>query len=91
MFGNLDFSVIPLSLPFIAQGLLYSLKLTFIAMMGGIVIGTLLALARLSGGKWLAWSAKLYVDLMRSIPLLLMILWFFFLIPLVTEIGRAHL
>lgn len=90
MFGNLDFSVIPLSLPFIAQGLLYSLKLTFIAMTGGIVIGTLLALARLSGGKWLAGSAKLYVDLMRSIPLLLMILWFFFLIPLVTGVQMGQ-
>ena len=64
MFSNFDFSVIPLSLPFIAQGLLYSLKLTLIAMTGGIIIGTLLALGRLSGGKWLAGASKLYVDLM---------------------------
>lgn len=92
MFSNFDFSVIPLSLPFIAQGLLYSLKLTFIAMTGGVIIGTLLALGRLSGGKWLAGASKLYVDLMRSIPLLLMILWFFFLIPLLTgvQIGQEN-
>lgn len=86
MFSNFDFSVIPVSLPFIWQGLLYSLKLTVIAMLGGVIIGTLLALARLSGGKFLARAAKIYVDLMRSIPLLMVILWFFFLIPLI--IGK---
>ncbi|MBK9219176.1 MAG: amino acid ABC transporter permease [Uliginosibacterium sp.] len=84
MLSTLDFSIIPLSLPFILKGLLYSIELTLISMTGGIVIGTLLALARLSGGPVLAGAAKIYVDLMRSIPLLLMILWFFFLIPLLT-------
>jgi len=83
MFSNFDYSVIPTSLPFIWTGLLFSLELTVVAMIGGVVIGTLLALARLSGGKYLALGAKIYVDLMRSIPLLLMILWFFFLIPLI--------
>jgi len=86
MFSNFDYSVIRVSLPFILKGLIYSLKLTFTAMTGGIVIGTLLALARLSGGKYLAFAAKLYVDLMRSVPLLLMILWFFLLMPLITGI-----
>ncbi|MDQ7988302.1 MAG: amino acid ABC transporter permease [Candidatus Dactylopiibacterium sp.] len=86
MLNNLDFSVIPLALPAIGKGLLFSLQLTIVAMIGGVILGTLLALARLSGGKWLAGAAKVYVDLMRSIPLLMMILWFFFLIPLLT--GR---
>ena len=86
MLDNLDFSVIPVSLPFIWQGLLYSLQLTFTAMIGGIMLGTLLALARLSGGPLIAGSARLYVDLMRSVPLLMVILWFFFLVPLV--IGK---
>lgn len=80
--NNFDLSVIPISLPFIWQGLLYSLKLTVTAMTGGIILGTLLALARLSGGKTLATSAKIYVDLMRSVPLLMVILWFYFLIPI---------
>lgn len=86
MFSNFDFSVIPVSLPFIWEGLLYSLELTLIAMVGGIILGTLLALARLSGGRVLAGAARTYVDLMRSIPLLMVILWFFFLIPLL--IGK---
>ena len=84
MFANLDFSFLPEALPFIWKGLLFSLELTLVAMVGGIILGTLLALARLSGGRILGGAAKIYVDLMRSIPLLMMILWFYFLIPLLT-------
>ena len=84
MFGNLDLSVIAASLPFIQTGLLFSLKLTLVAMAGGIVLGTALALARLSGPPWLAGAATAYVNVMRSIPLVLVILWFFLVIPLLT-------
>ena len=84
MFSTLDFGVIPLSLPFIWTGLLYSLKLTITAMTGGIILGTLLALARLSGGPLLASVSAFYVNTLRSIPLLMVILWFFFLIPIFT-------
>ena len=86
MLGNFDWSVIPASLPFLGQGLLYSLQLTLVAMTGGIIIGTLLALCRLSGGPVLATLATVYVNTMRSIPLLMVILWFFLVIPLIT--GR---
>jgi glutamate/aspartate transport system permease protein len=53
-------------------------------MSGGIVIGTLLALARLSPVTALSRAAGAYVDLMRSIPLVLVILWFFLIIPFIT-------
>ena len=79
--GEFDFSVWQPSLPFIRDGLLFTLRLTLIAMTGGIVIGTLLALARLSTIVPLARIAGAYVDLMRSIPLVLVILWFFLVIP----------
>ena len=55
-------------------------------MVGGIVLGTLLALMRLSGKKWLVLPAAFYVNTMRSVPLVMVILWFFLLIPLL--IGR---
>ncbi|WP_374513662.1 amino acid ABC transporter permease [Niveibacterium sp.] len=84
MLDQLDFSIIGPGLPFIWKGLLFSLKLTLVAMTGGIVLGTLLALARLSGGPVLSAAATTYVNTMRSIPLLMVILWFFFLIPLFT-------
>ncbi|MBL8437467.1 MAG: amino acid ABC transporter permease [Zoogloeaceae bacterium] len=82
--AGFDWSVIPASLPFLGQGLLYSLQLTVVAMTGGVIFGTLLALARLSGGPVLAGAAAVYVNTMRSIPLLMVILWFFLIIPLLT-------
>lgn len=83
--ANFDFEVIWSSLPFLWQGLQLSLWLTFLAMLGGIVLGTLLALARLSGIKPLAFVAATYVNLIRSVPLILVIFWFYFLVPLALE------
>ncbi|OGA77275.1 MAG: amino acid ABC transporter permease [Betaproteobacteria bacterium RIFCSPLOWO2_12_FULL_66_14] len=71
---------------FLVGGLVFSVELTLIAMAGGIVFGTLLALMRLSGRSWLALPAAAYVNTMRSIPLVMVILWFFLLIPF--AIGR---
>jgi len=71
---------------FVIKGLYFSLALTVIATLGGVILGTLLALMRLSGKKWLVLPATLYVNGMRSIPLVMVILWFFLLAPLI--IGR---
>jgi len=71
---------------FLLQGLWFSLQLTLVAMVGGILFGTLLALMRLSDKPWLALPAAAYVNTMRSVPLVMVILWFFLLIPFV--IGR---
>ncbi len=66
---------------FVLKGLIFSIQLTLVAMIGGIILGTLLALMRLSGKPWLAAPAAFYVDTLRSIPLVMVILWFFLLIP----------
>lgn len=84
--SDFDVDVILNALPFLWQGLQLSLWLTFLAIIGGIVLGTLLALARLSGIAVLAYSAAAYVNLIRSIPLILVIFWFYFLVPL--AVGR---
>lgn len=84
--GDLDYSVIVQSLPFLWEGLQLSLWLTFLAIIGGIVLGTLLALARLSGILPLSLLAAGYVNLIRSVPLILVIFWFYFLVPL--ALGR---
>ena len=83
-FGFLDWSVVS---SFVAKGFFFSIQLTLIAMVGGILLGTLLALMRLSGKSWLVWPAAFYVNTLRSIPLVVVILWFFLLIPMLT--GRA--
>ncbi len=71
---------------FILKGLYFSVMLTVVATLGGIFFGTLLAMMRLSGRKWLVVPATIYVDGMRSIPLVMVILWFFLLVPMI--IGR---
>jgi glutamate/aspartate transport system permease protein len=84
MHGDFDFSVLVDSLPFLWTGLQFTVKLTVVAMLGGIFLGTLLALARLSPIAPLARAASWYVNIMRSIPLVMVILWFFLVIPLLT-------
>ncbi|MES2938828.1 MAG: amino acid ABC transporter permease [Pseudomonadota bacterium] len=71
---------------YVLKGLYFSLALTAVATLGGILFGTLLALMRLSGKKILVLPATIYVNGMRSIPLLMVLLWFFLLVPLL--IGR---
>lgn len=85
---QLDFSFFSWELVsnFVLKGLYFSLLLTLVATVGGVVLGTLLALMRLSGLRWLAWPATIYVNGMRSIPLVMVILWFFLLVPAL--IGR---
>ena len=82
---HLDFSVISSSLPFLWKGFQYTVQLTAIAALGGLFFGTLLAMARLASSRWLSQPAAAYVNLMRSIPLVLVIFWFFFLMPLVFQ------
>ena len=85
---NFDFSFINWDVisGFVLKGFFFSIQLTLIAMVGGIALGTVLALMRLSGKKWLVMPAAFYVNTLRSIPLVMVILWFFLLIPLL--IGR---
>lgn len=67
---------------YILKGLLFSIQLTVLATVGGILFGTVLALMRLSGRPALVYPAAFYVNTMRSIPLVMVILWFFLLIPM---------
>ncbi|MBS3019382.1 Glutamate/aspartate import permease protein GltK [Comamonas sp. PE63] len=85
---NLDWSFFSLELfsNFVLKGLYFSVFLTVVATLGGIFFGTLLALMRLSGKKWLELPATIYVNGMRSIPLVMVILWFFLLMPML--IGK---
>ena len=86
--GNLDLSFFTWDMlsNFVLKGFIFSIELTVMATIGGILLGTVLALMRLSGKKVLTIPATFYVNGMRSIPLVMVILWFFLLMP--TIIGR---
>jgi glutamate/aspartate transport system permease protein len=86
MFSDFDFDVIVRSLPYLFyQGMTFTILLTVLATAGGIVVGTLLALMRLSGIAVLTLPAAAYVNLMRSVPFVLMIFWFYFLVPYIGQ------
>jgi glutamate/aspartate transport system permease protein len=86
MLGNFDFDVIRRSLSYLfLDGMTFTLTLTALATSGGIVLGTLIAMMRLSGIWALSRFAQLYVDLMRSLPLVLVIFWFYFLVPYIGQ------
>jgi glutamate/aspartate transport system permease protein len=78
---ELDWSSIPGALPFLWKGMVLSLELTLVAVAAGIVWGTLLAILRLSPLKPLAVFAAGYVSLFRSVPLVMVLLWFFLIVP----------
>jgi glutamate/aspartate transport system permease protein len=82
MFAGYDFDVIQRSLPYLfREGMTFTLTLTALAMAGGIFFGTLLAMMRLSRFPLLNLPAGAYVNVMRSVPLVLVIFWFYFLVP----------
>jgi len=83
--GDFDFGVIQRSLPYLWIGMQYTLILTLTGMAGGIFFGTILAMARLSKIGLVSLVASAYVNLMRSIPLVLVIFWFYFLVPLIAQ------
>ncbi|PKO85631.1 MAG: amino acid ABC transporter permease [Betaproteobacteria bacterium HGW-Betaproteobacteria-12] len=76
-----DWSSIPGALPLLAKGLLITFEVTLTAIIIGIVLGTLLAVARLSNSRLLSLAAASYVNLFRSVPLVMVILWFYLIVP----------
>ncbi|MGB6256490.1 MAG: ABC transporter permease subunit, partial [Bradyrhizobium sp.] len=76
-----DLSAITSAAPFLLSGLLFTIQITVVGVAGGIVFGSLLAMARLSSNPLLSGLSTVYVNLMRSIPLILVIFWVFFLVP----------
>ncbi|TGD94887.1 amino acid ABC transporter permease [Methylobacterium nonmethylotrophicum] len=86
MFSNFDFSVILNSWRYLFfDGMTFTLTLTALAALGGVVLGTLIAMMRLSGLPVLPQVAKAYVNFMRSLPLVLVIFWFYFLVPYIGQ------
>jgi len=80
--GDFDWAVIWKSREVLWDGMLLSLKLFGIALAGGVFFGTLLAMARLSSWKILSYPAAGFVNLIRSIPFIMAIFWFYFLTPM---------
>src|SRR3954467_12941957 len=86
MFSNFDFDVIRRSFAYLfLDGMTFTLTLTALSALGGLVFGTLIALMRLSGLKVLGRIAGVYSEFMSSLPLVLVIFWFYFLVPYIGQ------
>jgi len=82
---DLDWSSIPGALPFLWTGMKVTLRITLSGILAGIALGTLLAVMRLSRSRLLSWLAAGYVNAFRSIPLIMVLLWFFLIVPAMLE------
>ncbi len=78
---NIDFSSVTNSWRFLLDGASFTLELTLVAVTGGLLLSTLIAVARLSHKWWLKTLASAYVNAIRSVPLVLLLFWVFFLMP----------
>ncbi|MDX6804640.1 ABC transporter permease subunit [Terrihabitans rhizophilus] len=86
MLADFDFDVIRRSLGYLfLDGMAFTLTLTVLASVMGILLGTLLAIGRLAGPKFIAVPITAYVNLIRSLPLVLVIFWFYFLVPYIGQ------
>jgi glutamate/aspartate transport system permease protein len=82
---DFDWTPVPRSIPFLWTGMKVTLRITVVAMAVGIALGTLLALMRLSKSRVLSWISVGYVNAFRSIPLIMVLLWFFLIVPSLIE------
>jgi glutamate/aspartate transport system permease protein len=82
---DFDWSSIPGALPFLWTGMKVTLRITLAAVLVGIALGTLLAAMRLSRSRLLSWASAAYVNAFRSIPLVMVLLWFFLVVPALLE------
>jgi glutamate/aspartate transport system permease protein len=79
--SRFDVSVLLSAWPYLLQGLAFTIQITTVGFCGGVVLGSLLAIARLSPNRFISGAATTYVNLLRSLPLILVIFWVFFLVP----------
>jgi glutamate/aspartate transport system permease protein len=82
---DFDWSSIPGALPFLWDGMKITLRITATAVLAGIALGTLLAAMRLSRRRLLSWASAAYVNAFRAVPLVMVLLWFFLLVPALLE------
>ncbi|EGT3621318.1 MULTISPECIES: glutamate/aspartate ABC transporter permease GltK [Morganella] len=76
-----DWSSVMPGMPFLLDGLVITAKITITAIVIGILWGTILAMMRLSSIKIVSWLAALYVNAFRSVPLVMVLLWFYLIVP----------
>lgn len=89
--GDFDFSSITDNWAYLLSGLSYTVQVTVVAMIGGVILGTFLALMRLSSFKTLQWISTSYINIFRSVPLVFVLFAFYMIIPLILQFVTGRL
>ncbi|MEC0183684.1 amino acid ABC transporter permease [Paenibacillus peoriae] len=63
------------------EGLLYTVQASVIALIGSFILGAVIAILRIAPFKWLNWIGTVYVEVIRNIPLLIVVLFFYLGLP----------
>ncbi len=82
-----DFGPVLRYLPLLLEGLVQTLLLSAASIAGGLAIGLVLALMRLSGRRWLAWPAIAVIEFFRSTPPLVHLFWVFYALPILVGVN----
>jgi glutamate/aspartate transport system permease protein len=80
----MDWGVITRNYHFLLAGLQLTFGLALASTIGGFALGTIVGLGRLSSRGWIFWPCTLYVNLFRSLPIILVVFWFYFIVPIIT-------
>lgn len=81
---DFDFSVVTDHWRFLASGIGITLLLSVVSGLTSLVAGLVIALVRLYGPRPLRFVVVLYIDSMRAIPVLVVLVWSFFALPILT-------
>lgn len=82
----MDWGVIPRNLTFLMGGLGVTFQLAVFALGGGFALGIVLGLCRISSRRWIYYPATIFINTLRSIPLLIVIFWFYFALPIMFKV-----
>lgn len=84
-----DFGAVFSALPFLLEGIKYTVLITALSMLGGLTLGLIISLARLSGVRWLNVPALVYTEFFRGTPFLVQVIWLFYALPLATGLALS--
>lgn len=82
-----QWSVITQNLPVLVHGLLLTILYTLLSIVFGLACGTLLAFGRLAGTRWLRWPSGAVLNVLRGVPLLVLLIWIYYALPLLTRLS----
>ncbi|MEX8192503.1 amino acid ABC transporter permease [Comamonas guangdongensis] len=84
-----DFSLLWTYKTLLLQGIAYTLLFTAICVVGGLAVGLIAGLGRLSASRWITAPLRAFVEVFRCTPVLVQLVWFYYALPVLTGIEMS--